>query len=200
MQHFGIGLVALWHQTYLVMTGLFELRTDACLLVADFLEVLLQLTHSLLIIEQLFHRLTGLLHFGNHLWDTEVVGLAHQIGEQLVQLVVHSLQLWVVHHRIGDHNGSIYLVVVPHAEGHGLQPHHASEVFLQYMVAGVVTTGAEQTVGECDVLIVGHEVTWTVLSVLCFFHFLGNQRVGICIEGAVSEQTVGYGKEPDAVG
>ena len=68
------------------------------------------------------------------------------------------------------------------------------------MVAGVVTTGAEQTVGECDVLIVGHEVTWTVLSILCFFHFLGNQRVGICIEGAVSEQAVGYGEEPDAVG
>ena len=69
LQHFCIGLITLWHHTYLIVTGLLELRADTCLYVANLLEITLQLVHGLLVLDEFLHGHTGLFHFADNLLD-----------------------------------------------------------------------------------------------------------------------------------
>ena len=112
------------------MTGLLVFRTDARLFIANLLEVCLQRGHGLLVVQQVFHRLADLFHLSDDLRDTQVVVLAHEVGDDAIQLVIFLLNLWILHHRIGNNNGSVHLFLVVHAERCRLEPHHTTEILL----------------------------------------------------------------------
>ena len=131
LQHLGIGLIALGQHVDLVVAGLLELRADACLLVADFLERSGDLADGLVIVEQVFHLQSGLLHLGHHLDQTEIVMLAHEEGDELVERVVFLLSFLVEFQGACLLYCGQHLALVIHAEGNGLEPHHAPEVALQ---------------------------------------------------------------------
>ena len=178
------------------MTGLLEWRTDACLLVADLLEGLLQFVHLLLVGKQTFERQSCLLHLSDDLWDRQVVGLSHEEGDEFVEGVVVLLGLRIVVQGIGHHHGFFHLVGIVHAEGYALQPHHTTEVALQCLIAGVVTTGTEKTVGKLNLLVVLHEVADVVLG----FYGLLHLGLGLCLflggtDGLSRQQLISHSEE-----
>ena len=120
LQHLGVGLIALRHQTYLIMAGHFELRTDAGLLFADFIEVLLDGCDGVGIAQQLPKGLPYFLYFGLHLWNAQVVGTAHEIVEQHVQLVIVLLCILFVVQCIGHYNGAAQTDFLVQTEGYAL--------------------------------------------------------------------------------
>ena len=163
LQHLGIGLVTLGHQTDLVVAGLLELRTDAGLLVADLLEGQGDALDGLVVMQQFAHGQVLLLHLGDDLRQADIVRLAHQEGDELVERVVLLHGCRLVFHSRSDHHGLLHFLLVIHTEGGCLEPHHASEVALQLLRTGVVTTGTEEAEGELDFHVVLEERAEAVL-------------------------------------
>ena len=73
------------------------------------------------------------------------------------------MQAGIILQGIGHQYSCLYLALVVHAEGHRLEPHHASEVALQLLCTAVVASRTEETVGELHVLVIQHEVAEAVL-------------------------------------
>ena len=158
LQHLGIRLIALGHHTYLVMARFLELRTDTRLLIANLFQRRDNLTHRLVVAQQLAQVLNARLrHFCLHVQHAQVVGLSHEEGDEVVQLVVLSLQRLIVIQHIGHDDGLIHLVGIVHAHRGALQPHHTTEVALQRIRAAVVPTRTVQTVGIRDFAHIVHQ-------------------------------------------
>ena len=69
------------------------------------------------------------------------------------------------------------------------------------MVAGVVTTWSEKTVGKGYFLEVGHKTTWAVNGLRSMLHLFCNDLVNLWVKPChTSEECLGYGEEPDVVG
>ena len=182
------------------MAGLLELRTDARLLVANLLQRGLDTAHRLLVAEQLAEILeTRLCHLGLHLRHTEVVGLSHEEGDESVQFVVLRLQLLMVVQDEGHDDGLVHLFRMVHSHRRTLQPHHAPEVALQLLGAGVVATRTEQAVGELDVArIVHQQLADVVLGLHHAFYLPHLQRLVVAVlDGLTREQVPGYVVEHD---
>ena len=141
-----------------------------------------------------------LVHLGDHLLQAEVVGLSHEQGDEAVQLVVFLHGHPFVLRGVGDHHGVAHLVEMVGAEGYGLQPHHAAEVALQFLRAGVVATWAEEAIGEHDVVIVLHELAEIVGGGHHALHLLaGLGVVGLGADIAAGEELVGHVEEDGVV-
>ena len=200
LKHFGIGLVALGHDIDLVVAGPFVFRTDTRLLVADLVELGGDLGDGLVVVDEVFHLQTGLIDLGHHLCQTKVVGLAHEVGDEVVQYLVVLLRLLVEFQRTGLLHGGQYLVVVLQSEGGGLQPHHTTEVTLELLAAGIVTTRTEEAVGELHLLVVLHEIAGAVLGSHDFLNFLDVDGTFLrAVDIIASEQLVGDVVESDIV-
>ena len=183
------------------MTGLLELRTDTCLLVANLLEITLQLVHGLLVLDEFLHGHAGLFYLGDDLLDAQVVGLTHQVGDQIIELLIFVAQTLVVLHHVGYHHGSVNLVFVIHAEGYTLQPHHTTEILFQYIISGVVTTWTEEAIRKGYVLKVGHKTAWAINGIHSMLHLFCDNIVNLWVERFhASEECFGYGEEPYIVG
>ena len=182
------------------MAGLLEGRADTGLLVADLLEVLLQLVHRLLVGQQLLHRQSCLVHLVDDLWNAQVVVLTHEEGDELVQSVVFLLDVGVVLHHVGNHDGCIHLLFVIHAEGHTLKPHHTLEILLEHMVAGVVTTWTEEAVGKRQILEIGDESAGAVSVIPDMCYLFSHELVIARIGRHACEEMVGHVEEADVTG
>ena len=136
------------------MTRILELRTDARLIFAHFIERQPQSSHCLFVLQQFLNRQTRLLHLIIDLQNGQVVGLAKQERHGFEELCIDLAHLDVFtdcichSQRIGQLFGLIG------AEGHMLQPHHCTEVATQRVVAGVVATRTEERVAKFHITIV----------------------------------------------
>ena len=143
--------------------------------------------------QQLLHLEAALVNLGQHLRQAQVVGLAHEEGDEVVEPLVSGEHVVVALQGAGHHHGLLHLLLVVHAEGHGLQPHHAPEVALQGVGAGVVASRTEQAVGELYFLVVHHEAALAVFSLHHLADLLGHHaaRLGLA-DVAAGEEAVGY--------
>ena len=139
------------------MARILILRTDSRLGVADLVEGSGNLGDGIVVVDEVFHLQAGLLHLGHHLRQTEVVRLAHEVGDEFVEGAVVLLRFLVEFQRTGLHHGSQHVVLVVQSEAGGLQPHHPPEVALELLCAGVVASRTVEAVGERYPLEVGHK-------------------------------------------
>ena len=126
--------------------------------------------------------------------------LTHEEGDELVQSVVFLLDVGVVLHHVGNHDGCIHLLFVIHAEGHTLEPHHTLEILLEHMVAGVVTTWTEEAVGKRQILEIGDESAGAVSVIPDMCYLFSHELVIARIGRHACEEMVGHVEEADVTG
>ena len=85
--------------------------------------------------------------------DGHVVRSAEEPRHRLADLPVEAAHRCVAARQFGQHDGRAELLGLVGAKGYRLQPHHAAEVPLQRVVAGVVASRTEQRVSEGHVRI-----------------------------------------------
>ena len=131
LKYLGIGLIALGHQANLVVAGIFELWPYACLLVA--VQTLAQLVQLFFVVQQLLAAESSLADFVDDLYQRQIVGRPHQECNQTVNLVVDFHVLVIRVQGIGHLHCIFKLHRRIEAERHALQPHHGTEVALQFL-------------------------------------------------------------------
>ena len=182
VQHLGIRHIALWHQVNLHMACHLELRTDACLLFAHFIEIPPNLCQRLLVLQQATDRQTRLLNLIVDLEDGEVVWLTKQEGYRIEHLIIELTHLVIFADFIGNDQGITQLFGLVCAKGNRLQPHHCAEVTPQFLGTGIVPARTEERVAELHVLVVqkigivvfrGHDFFDFIKHLLAIFSVVG---------------------------
>ena len=92
--------------------------------------------------------------------------LAHQEGNEFVNLFVVLAGSRGLLQSESHHHGLLYFDVVVETHRCCLQPHHSAEIAFQGVAAGVMASGAEQTVGEYNVAHIVHQYATAVVYCL----------------------------------